>query len=186
MNPTKLVLHFSDFFMIFYAIYKKQPKHFYYLSYPFAVRPLKRFFLLQCSPWAAGQRWSGQILANRRPGPAGHGRGRGLGSLGTDSHAQSQRGKGRRGGRRQPGRGSRGGRPVPVRAAWEGLVNGWRALVDAREGGEGLGSVHIRPEVVARRGGSGGGHGWSAGARLGVMQGAVPLLWATRDRRRRP
>jgi hypothetical protein len=28
MNPTKLVLHFSNFSMIFYTIYKKQPKGF--------------------------------------------------------------------------------------------------------------------------------------------------------------
>jgi hypothetical protein len=27
-NPTKLVLHFYDFSMIFYTIYKKQPNHF--------------------------------------------------------------------------------------------------------------------------------------------------------------
>jgi hypothetical protein len=27
-NPTKLVLHFSDFSTIFYTSYKKQPKHF--------------------------------------------------------------------------------------------------------------------------------------------------------------
>jgi hypothetical protein len=27
-NPTKLVLHFSDFSTIFYAIYKKQENHF--------------------------------------------------------------------------------------------------------------------------------------------------------------
>jgi hypothetical protein len=28
MNPTKLVLHFSDFATIFYAIYKNQGNHF--------------------------------------------------------------------------------------------------------------------------------------------------------------
>jgi hypothetical protein len=28
MNPTKLVMHFSDFSTIFYAIYKKQLNHF--------------------------------------------------------------------------------------------------------------------------------------------------------------
>jgi hypothetical protein len=27
-NPTKLILHFSDFSMIFYAIYNNQQKHF--------------------------------------------------------------------------------------------------------------------------------------------------------------
>jgi hypothetical protein len=28
LNPTKLVLHFSDFSVIFYAIYKNQQTHF--------------------------------------------------------------------------------------------------------------------------------------------------------------
>jgi hypothetical protein len=46
-----LVFHFSDFSTIFYAIYRKQPKHFYYLSYPFAGRPSKRTSVLQCGPW---------------------------------------------------------------------------------------------------------------------------------------
>jgi hypothetical protein len=75
-EPKKIVLHFSGFSTIFYAIYKKQPKHIYHLSYPFAGRPSERSLALQCGPWAAGQRRSSQILANRRPGPAEHGRGR--------------------------------------------------------------------------------------------------------------
>jgi hypothetical protein len=28
VNPKKIVLHFSDFYMILYAIYKKQPNDF--------------------------------------------------------------------------------------------------------------------------------------------------------------
>jgi hypothetical protein len=40
----------------------------------------------------AGRRRSGQIPANRRPGPAGHGRGRGLGSVGADFRARLGRG----------------------------------------------------------------------------------------------
>jgi hypothetical protein len=73
MNQTKLVLHFSDFSTIFYAIYKKQPKHFYYLSYPFAGRPSERSLALQCGPWAAGQRRSGQTAGPGRPGTGGGG-----------------------------------------------------------------------------------------------------------------
>jgi hypothetical protein len=48
--------------------------------------------------------------------------------------------------------------------------------VDAREGGEKLGSVHSRPEVVARRGGSGGGHGWSGGAAGRDAGGSAPFM----------
>jgi hypothetical protein len=66
MNPTKLVLHFSDFSMIFYAIYKKQESHFYYLSYPFAGRPSERNFVLQCGPGRGWPARGGQIPASRR------------------------------------------------------------------------------------------------------------------------
>jgi hypothetical protein len=40
MNPTKLVSHFSDFFVICYEIYKNQPNALHYLR-----------FVLQQGPW---------------------------------------------------------------------------------------------------------------------------------------
>jgi hypothetical protein len=40
-NPTKLVLHFSDFSMILYAIYKNQQKHLYYLRITLQQGPWK-------------------------------------------------------------------------------------------------------------------------------------------------
>jgi hypothetical protein len=40
-NPTKLVVHFSDFSIIFYAIYKKQPKVKHYLRSNFHRGPWK-------------------------------------------------------------------------------------------------------------------------------------------------
>jgi hypothetical protein len=52
MNPTKLVLHFSDFSVIFYAIYKKQGNSLYYFSCTFAAGTLERTLALQCGPWA--------------------------------------------------------------------------------------------------------------------------------------
>jgi hypothetical protein len=52
-NPTKLVLHFYDFSTILYGIYKKQPKHFYYLSYQLQGGPRKELFL-QCGPRDGG------------------------------------------------------------------------------------------------------------------------------------
>jgi hypothetical protein len=179
---SKLTFTLSD------SLCSKVPGSFRFLTYVplLGGKALKKNGGFAMGPLGAGRRRSGQIPANRRPGPAGRGRGRVLGSVGTDSRARSGRGGGRQGAAPAARPSDRGGRPVPARAAREGRVSGRRALVDAREGREGLGSVHIRPEVVARRDGSGGGHGWSAGARLGAMQGAVPLLWATRDRRRRP
>jgi hypothetical protein len=114
MNPTKLVLHFSDFSMIFYAIYKKQPNHKYYWSYPFAGRPWERNLLLQCGPWAAGRRGgvnSGEARRSFRWGRMGVGS-RGYG----DSVWALGRGGGGLGGaawRRQPRPAA--ARPAPAR-----------------------------------------------------------------------
>jgi hypothetical protein len=41
MNPKKLVLHFSDFSMISYVIYKKQQEHFYYFRSTLRQGPWK-------------------------------------------------------------------------------------------------------------------------------------------------
>jgi hypothetical protein len=56
---------------------------------------------------STGRRRSGQIPANRRPGPAGCGRGMTLGSLGVDSCAWLGQGEGRRGGAPAAGGGGR-------------------------------------------------------------------------------
>jgi hypothetical protein len=47
-----LVSQFSEFSVIFYAIYKNQPTHFSYWRCAFAVRPRKRTVPSQCGPWA--------------------------------------------------------------------------------------------------------------------------------------
>jgi hypothetical protein len=87
-NPKKLVLHFSDFSVIFYAIYKNQSKLKYYLRITFAARPskfwipyrhtpvfaenpLERKGASQCGPWAAGRRGSGQIPTGPAAGWSG-------------------------------------------------------------------------------------------------------------------
>jgi hypothetical protein len=73
MNPTKLVLHFSDFSVIFYAIYKNQE-----ITFTIGVH------LLQQGPWKDfGFRnvVPGQIPAIRRRIPAEEGRGRIYSSL---------------------------------------------------------------------------------------------------------
>jgi hypothetical protein len=59
-------------------------------------------------------------------------------------------------------------RPVPVRAAQERLVNGRRALVDAREGREGV-YLDFRPTGPRARRGC---HPWHR-RRLGSGHGAV-------------
>jgi hypothetical protein len=71
-----LVLHFSDFPVIFYAIYKKQGNGKHYWSYPFARRTLESFAVLQCGPWGAVAGAAGQIPAGSPWVLAGEGRGR--------------------------------------------------------------------------------------------------------------
>jgi hypothetical protein len=93
---TKLVLHFSDFSTILYGFYKFLQKSNTIPEHSFKQAP-RSFKMLTQIPsvcdvvlrkiWehamqsqGAGRRRSGQIPANRRPGPAGLGRGRDLGS----------------------------------------------------------------------------------------------------------
>jgi hypothetical protein len=89
-NPTNLVLQFSEFFTIFYAIYKNQQKHFYYFRFTFvagtlevldslkkspyfAAEPLERILTSQCGPlgWPAAV-WpkSGESRRRDRSGTA--------------------------------------------------------------------------------------------------------------------
>jgi hypothetical protein len=56
MKPTKLGLNFSNFSMIFYAIYKKQPNALYYLSYQLQEGPRKEFLFCNVVPGTAGRR----------------------------------------------------------------------------------------------------------------------------------
>jgi hypothetical protein len=64
--------------MIFYAIYKKQPKHFYYLSYQLQGGPRKDSFLCNVAPGAvADAGWANSGEARRSL--AGEGREEGLG-----------------------------------------------------------------------------------------------------------
>jgi hypothetical protein len=66
-------------------------------------KALKRNYGFAMGPLGAGRRRSGQIPANRRPRPAGRGRGRDPGSLGADSLACLGRGGTGKIGRRRPG-----------------------------------------------------------------------------------
>jgi hypothetical protein len=75
-KPNKLVLHFSDFYTIFYTIYKNQPNHKYYLSYPLQKDPRKDSLLCNVAPGAAGRRGlldSGELAAGLGRGRAGEG-----------------------------------------------------------------------------------------------------------------
>jgi hypothetical protein len=64
------------FFYDFLRNLQETAKSLYYLSYPFAVRPLKSFSPLKCSPRGRGRRGFGQIPAGAGGG-AGRGRARG-------------------------------------------------------------------------------------------------------------
>jgi hypothetical protein len=83
MNPTKLVLHFSDFSVIFYAIYKKQGNSLYYFSCTFAAGTLERTLALQSGPWVRLADAGGQNLASSPVLAAGEGRGEGLWTTGA-------------------------------------------------------------------------------------------------------
>jgi hypothetical protein len=61
MDPTKLVLHFSDFSVIFYAIYKKQPKQFYYFIYQLQGGPRKELQIRNVVPGWTGRRDSPEL-----------------------------------------------------------------------------------------------------------------------------
>jgi hypothetical protein len=63
---------------------------------------LRKNFGFAMGSLGADRRRSGQIPANRRPGPAGRGRGRDPGSLGPDSLARLGRGGAGEMGRRRP------------------------------------------------------------------------------------
>jgi hypothetical protein len=82
MDPKKLALHFSDFSVIFYAIYKNQE-----LSLTIGVtflqsRPWKEFDVCNVAPGAAGRRgWPNSGEAARFL--AGEWQGKGLGLLGA-------------------------------------------------------------------------------------------------------
>jgi hypothetical protein len=82
-NPTKLVLHFSDFSVIFYAIYKNQEITFTIGVHLFAAGTLERSFVLQCGPGRGWPARGGQIPGSRRRAWPGKGGGRDLGWLGT-------------------------------------------------------------------------------------------------------
>jgi hypothetical protein len=64
---------------------------------------LRKNFGFAMGDLGAGRRRSGQIPANRRPGPVGRGRGRDPGSLGADSRARLGRGGAGEMGRWRPG-----------------------------------------------------------------------------------
>jgi hypothetical protein len=109
MNPTKLVLHFFDFSVIFYAIYKNQ-------EIPFTIG----VHLLQQGPWkdfgfrnvvpgvSAGAAPVQFRRAHRRTLP-GKGWGRSYGLLGSGLGCWTGVERLRRAARRRPGRGGRCG-----------------------------------------------------------------------------
>jgi hypothetical protein len=80
MNPTKFVLHFYDFSVIFYVIYKKQPKHFYYLSYQLQGGPRKELQFRNVVPRRTGRRGSPELSHS------GAGFGRGMSGEGRGGH----------------------------------------------------------------------------------------------------
>jgi hypothetical protein len=83
MIATKLVSHFSDFPVIFYAIYKKQPRHFYYLSFQLQGGPQKELQFRNVVPGRTGRRGSPEL--SNSSGALG----RGMGGGGRGGHEPS-------------------------------------------------------------------------------------------------
>jgi hypothetical protein len=77
MNPTKLVLHFADFSVIFYAIYDKQGKGNTIGVTLLQERPWKELGVCNVAPGAAGRRGWAKF---RRPAALGCGEKAGEGS----------------------------------------------------------------------------------------------------------
>jgi hypothetical protein len=76
MNPTKLILHLSDFSVILYAIYKNQQTHFTILVALLQGGPRKEKFLCNVVPGDGGRRGLGKFrrcVAGVRPGRVGKG-----------------------------------------------------------------------------------------------------------------
>jgi hypothetical protein len=76
----QLALHFSDFSVIFYAIYKVQQICFNYLSYLLRIRPWKDFQIRNVTPGRTGRRGSPELSHS------GGGFGRGMGGEGRGGH----------------------------------------------------------------------------------------------------
>jgi hypothetical protein len=136
---------------------------------------------------STGRQRSGQIPANRRPGPAGHRRGSTLGSLGVDSWARLGRGRtGEVGAPAASGGGRRDRCAGEVAVLW-GRRARRRAWVGAREGGGGFvwtcGRLEPKLAVTASNGAGGGsGCGWQAREEFTrwrlLYSGSVPLCCA--------
>jgi hypothetical protein len=78
MNPTKLVLHFSDFSVIFYTIYKNQQTHFTILVALLQGGPWKDLCVCNVAPRCGGRcGWanSGELAVGLGRGRMGEGLG---------------------------------------------------------------------------------------------------------------
>jgi hypothetical protein len=134
-NPTKLVLHFSDFSVIFYAIYKNQQTHFTILVALLQGGPRKDLGFCNVAPGvraAAVRRQFRPGIAGFRPG---NGRGVAYGLLGVDLRLGWRQTASRQGHSTASGGGRRW-------SGWSGAVGGSAGvaarlgvLVDARRWG---------------------------------------------------
>jgi hypothetical protein len=103
MNPTKLVLHFYDFSMIFYAIYKKQQNHFTIGVTLLQGGPRKEVWLCNVAPGAPASGGSAKFRPTAGRGRPGTGGGGALGPRGPIpvlGWGREESGEGRR---RRPG-----------------------------------------------------------------------------------
>jgi hypothetical protein len=109
MNTTKLVLHFSDFSVIFYAIYKKQEINLTIEVHLLQQGPWKDFGFRNVVPGGAAGAAPVQFRRARRRTWSEKGWGRSYGLLGSGLGFWTGVERLRRAARRRPGRGGRGG-----------------------------------------------------------------------------
>jgi hypothetical protein len=122
-GSKKISFAFFRFFMILYAIYKIQPKHFYYLGYQLQGGPRKELLFCNVVPGRAGRRGAPELSHS------GGGFGRGVGGEGRGAHHRPICGRGRTEGRRW-----KAGRRRPGGLAAERLGPGCSGLGAGRGG----------------------------------------------------
>jgi hypothetical protein len=123
-------------------------------------KALRKVFHLAIGSLGAGRQRSGQIPANRRPGPAGRRRGRFHGALGVEFRAHLGREGAGEAGVPAVRRGSRCGRCAGEVGLRRRLGGGLGARVGAKEGGGERAWGHSQPtrsSTAAASNGAGGG-----------------------------
>jgi hypothetical protein len=180
-NPKKLVLHFSNFSTIFYTIYKKQPKHFYYWSYQLQGGPQKDLLFCNVIPGGGRPARLAGIRRARLRSRTGEGGGRLKAHLGVDLVGRTGAERLRRAS--TPATSGGGCHGCPERRAFgregqQAVGVASRGLAEMEKGYFGLGSARNRSSPRLAKG-AGGGSVWAG--RASTRRGHGPWLLLRRQ-----